>query len=390
MEPAKYILMHRNDEAAVVEFNLEDGYMLDVLEKKNQDLIPIRANISAADFRRWWQDRAVPRTQGSILHFLRKFDVHTTQEYLLRNLGLSLSDHYWVKPMDSQLLWEDVNLFSHDFTEPFSMLRYNVGSEGKFSPAASTGGDMPKRWVIRDGERYLIKEPERLMFQQAINEVFATQLHEMQNTQPFVSYFFTSPGNDPERIFCACKIFTSLDLEFIPAVDLVGREKHTEKNGFDLFIDRCVEGGLNKDTVREFLEYQIVTDFIISNVDRHLNNFGVLRDTHTLDYVSPAPIFDSGNSMFYLHPLGAASKPALLDIKTNSVFRDEKSLIGYVQNLNCVDISNVPGVASVETLYARDLLKTTQANKKIAEGYCLKLDMLHQLQRGIPFDRLFE
>ncbi len=35
MEPAKYILMHRNDEAAVVEFNLEDGYMLDVLEKKN-------------------------------------------------------------------------------------------------------------------------------------------------------------------------------------------------------------------------------------------------------------------------------------------------------------------------------------------------------------------
>jgi len=55
------------------------------------------------------------------------------------------------------------------------MLRDNVGSEGKLSPAASTGGDMPKRWVIQDGERYLIKEPERLMFQQAINEVFATQ-----------------------------------------------------------------------------------------------------------------------------------------------------------------------------------------------------------------------
>ncbi|MCK9548777.1 MAG: excisionase, partial [Sphaerochaeta sp.] len=78
------------------------------------------------------------------------------------------------------------------------------------------------------------------------------------------------------------------------------------------------------------------------------------------------------------------------DIQTNSVFRNEKSLIGYVQNLNCVDVSNVPGVARVETLYARDFLKTTQANKKIAEGYVLKVDMLHQLQRGIPFDRLFE
>ncbi|AEC01422.1 excisionase [Parasphaerochaeta coccoides] len=390
----KYIFMHRDDEAAVVEFNLEDGYLFNVLEVKNENLIPLRANKSIGDFRRWWQDRAVPRTQGSVLNFLRKYDIHTTQGYLLKNFGLSLSDHYWVKPKDSQLAWEDVNLFSHDFAEPFSMLRHNIGSEGyekgRFSPAASTGGEMPKHWVIQDGERYLIKEPERPLFQQAINEVFATQLHEMQKKQPFVSYFFASQRNDPERIFCACKSFASLDLEFIPAVDLVGGGENTGKNGFDLFIDRCVEGGLDKDKIRDFLEYQIVTDFLISNTDRHLNNFGVLRDTHTLNYVSPAPIFDSGNSMFYLHPLGAASKLAIIDIQTNSVFADEKSLIGYVKNLNCVDVSELPGAEVVETLYSKDPLKTTQANKKIAEGYSLKIDMLNQLQRGIPFDHLFE
>ncbi len=394
MDIAKYIFMHRNDEVAVLELNREDGYLLQVLEKKNEMLIPVRANKSTADFRRWWQDRAVPRTQGSVLDFLRKYDIPTTQEYLLRNLGLSLSDHYWVKPESSNLTWEDVNLFVHDFSEPFSMLRHSIESEGcgkgRFSPAASTGGEMPKRWVIQDGDRYLIKEPERLMFQQAINEVFATRLHETQRKQPFVPYFFASQKDDPDRVFCACKIFTSLDLEFIPAVDLVGGDKDSRKNGFDLFIDRCVEGGLNKDKVRAFLEYQIVTDFIISNVDRHLNNFGVLRDTHTLNFVSVAPIFDSGNSMFYLHPLGATSKPALLSIQTNSVYSDEKSLIGYVENLDCVDTSALPSADFVRDLYSKDSLKTTQANIKIAEGYSLKIDMVHKLQRGIPFEKLFE
>lgn len=46
-----------------------------------------------------------------------------------------------------------------------------------------------------------------------------------------------------------------------------------------------------------FLEYQILT-----NTDRHLNNFGVLRDTHTLKSIGMAPIFDSGNSIFWQNP----------------------------------------------------------------------------------------
>ena len=31
-----------------------------------------------------------------------------------------------------------------------------------------------------------------------------------------------------------------------------------------------------------YLEYQILTDFIITNTDRPFNNFGVLRDANTL------------------------------------------------------------------------------------------------------------
>ena len=41
----------------------------------------------------------------------------STGEYLLRNLGLSLTDHYWIKPIDSSLKWAEVNLFDNDFRD---------------------------------------------------------------------------------------------------------------------------------------------------------------------------------------------------------------------------------------------------------------------------------
>lgn len=41
-----------------------------------------------------------------------------------------------------------------------------------------------------------------------------------------------------------------------------------------------------------------MSDFIISNVDRHLNNVGILRDADSLCFERMAPIFDSGKSLF--------------------------------------------------------------------------------------------
>ena len=40
-------------------------------------------------------------------------------------------------------------------------------------------------------------------------------------------------------------------------------------------------------------------DFIINNEDRHLFNFGFLRDPASLELLSAAPVYDSGLSLFY-------------------------------------------------------------------------------------------
>lgn len=43
-------------------------------------------------------------------------------------------------------------------------------------------------------------------------------------------------------------------------------------------------------------------DFIINNNDRHYGNFGFIRDVESLKYISMAPLFDNGNSLWYNIP----------------------------------------------------------------------------------------
>ena len=40
-------------------------------------------------------------------------------------------------------------------------------------------------------------------------------------------------------------------------------------------------------------------DYIIANEDRHFNNFGVIRNAETLEWLGFAPIYDSGSSLGY-------------------------------------------------------------------------------------------
>jgi hypothetical protein len=42
-----------------------------------------------------------------------------------------------------------------------------------------------------------------------------------------------------------------------------------------------------------------VLDYLIANEDRHLNNFGLIRNAGTLEWIGPAPVFDSGSSLGY-------------------------------------------------------------------------------------------
>ena len=61
----------------------------------------------------------------------------------------------------------------------------------------------------------------------------------------------------------------------------------------------CIKNGLLKDYIQDSLDYMILSDFVMTNTDRHLLNFGIRRYTETLQFVDLSPYFDIGNSMFF-------------------------------------------------------------------------------------------
>ena len=51
--------------------------------------------------------------------------------------------------------------------------------------------------------------------------------------------------------------------------------------------------------VEHALDQMMALDYLIANEDRHFNNFGLLCNPDTLEWLEPAPIYDSGSSLGY-------------------------------------------------------------------------------------------
>ena len=180
-------------------------------------------------------------------------------------------------------------------------------------------------------------------------------LHEKQGFSNHVRYRPVKLiGSASEQYGCICEDFASETLEFIPAIDVVDSEKKDNAvSTYEHFIHVCTAHGLSELEVRSFLEYQILTDFVLTNTDRHLNNFGVLRNSRTLKFVRMAPIFDSGNSMFWDAPR-LPERSDCTEITVNSFRKIEMELLKLVTDRSRVRMELLPSREEIAELYAKD------------------------------------
>ena len=99
---------------------------------------------------------------------------------LTGSLGLSLSDQYWIRPIGSDLGWEDVNLFDNPFPENLGDLLFGRGCDPcqvKLpSPDLTTDGVLRKRWKIIHRRRCLLKSGTEPYGQEPYNEVAASMV----------------------------------------------------------------------------------------------------------------------------------------------------------------------------------------------------------------------
>ena len=111
---------------------------------------------------------------------------------------------------------------------------------------------------------------------------------------PHIDYNLKRTG---DNIYCMCECFVSKNTEFVPASRVDTLLPHTDTNEFEHYV-RCGELlGIND--IRQQTENMICVDYLAANVDRHYNNFGIMRNPDTLEIIGVAPLFDNGSSLGY-------------------------------------------------------------------------------------------
>ena len=367
-----YKLMHKNDVVATI--SLDDGN-LDTLVVNAQELMPYMGITDKTKLKKWLENRSIPGTREDLRRILENAGCETSAEYLYKNLAVSINDCYWLCPASESLDWKDVNPYIN-----YCGSRMEFHNDTSYDPSAALGGQMTKYVDMRDDGPYIVKADVAFNGLRCLNEKTASTTHALQGWNQYVDYH-AFKDEKSEIVFCESKAFTSEKIEFVPAIEIIDSQKQpNELSNYDFYIQRCEELGI--DNARQFMDYMTATDFIISNQDRHLNNFGILRDADSLQAISMAPIFDTGNSMFYRdQKTKPMSRQEILELPISSFHKTEEKMIGHIQDRNIVNLDKLLTKEQVYSYYQKANIPEDRA-KLIAANYETKRELFAEFQRG--------
>lgn len=294
-----FLLMNRSHIVAELVYNGAGDVFTGVKGMFERSRMPLgiastRKALDLTALNAWWRERGLRADRPDLRQLLEAAGADIPEQLLVRNLGLSLSDQYWIAPVEEDIRWEDVNFFHNGY----EALAEEPGSSSlRRHPDNTSDGMLPKHWGIKDGVRVLYKGGTEFG-QEPCNEVIATELYRrLLSAGEFVPYELTRSRGALES---KCAQFLRDDEEYIPAVYVAKirpREEHVSQ--YHHFVACCKELGIT-DAERS-LWHMMVGDDILANTDRHWRNFGVVRNVETLE-CRLAPIFDSGTSLWCKHP----------------------------------------------------------------------------------------
>lgn len=298
----KYILMHK--EIPVVKLDLDEvtGIFLKVEDVFNGEHLPVgvairQGVVDRATLNNWWRKRSIPASRAGLRDALEELHIYTPEVLLHKSYGLSLSDQYWICPEGSGLEWKNINFFDNTFSEDIGniLLGHASSSDGMsfINPDNTSDGWLKKKWTIIDGKRCLLKAGSNIYHQEPYNEVIASAVMKRLDI-PYTDYYITILKDEP---YSVCEDFITRDTELVTCNHLMeSRKQLGNVSNYQHFVNCCKEVGL--DAV-PFLDRMLTVDFLIANTDRHTNNFGLIRNAETLEYVGFAPIYDSGSSLWF-------------------------------------------------------------------------------------------
>lgn len=385
---SKFTLMNKNRKILDFEYDDEE-HIIVKFERSypdNEDYAPFGLikdnNIDKNQFNKWWKNRQIPASRKGFKEVLHKSGIYDKDGFDLLDAKvycLSLSDQYWVKGIDDNILWEDINFFDNEFSEDIGKILFDGGNIplnfNLNTPDMTSNGNYEKRWKIINGDRYLVKAGGKMINQEPFNEVIATKLYErILNDDEYVKYEIVY---DNERAVSICKNFISKDTELIPAWKINEYFVVNEyENRYEHYV-RCLNE-LNIPNANLLVDKMLICDFILANKDRHFNNFGVIRNVETLKFERVAPIFDNGCSLWF-----DENDMYVGEFFLTKPFEEyEKTQVSLVKNISWLDISKLDGfLGEVRVILSSNKLLSNERIEKIIEHIKSRIEFVKHLKR---------
>lgn len=239
----------------------------------------------------------------------------------------TITDNYWIKPIDSELTYNDIR-FSDDYFADlalkgdYSSFNNAANSKSDKTPELTNTGSFEKCWRLLDGKWWMFKRANN-------NELFS---------ELFIFHLGKELGMKMAVYERAEQDIKTLDftdnayVNFEPAFAFMGDNEDYEDT-YNILSSLCPQA------VPDYVR-MIFLDTITANPDRHTANFGLLRDTKNGELLELAPLFDHNMALISRGDPGLPTKNDFLIRLFNEFISEHPDLRIYLPGVTENDIIN--------------------------------------------------
>jgi len=288
-----YELMHMNKVVATIsvggkvalldeKFMPYDLYLEDTFEDEN-DIDTLLNNLN--NFYYWCASRVLSldrKYAKEILNSIGMAQAVTDRDRAKISLSyhcVSLTDVYWVREQFEDILFKNINLYDNPLNEAVVELslkgRQMTVTNRELAPDLSTKGCFPKAW-IRDNDTFkLLKDGDISAVKRELLASKICQCFDIPQVKYNEEYY-------QGQLVTSSKIVTSKKYSMVSKMAF---EIYSLNHDLDMLeeltrIDPITFYGMN------------ILDYLTGNTDRHPENWGVLVDNETNEYISLYPLMD--------------------------------------------------------------------------------------------------
>ena len=262
----------------VVIGNIKDNEV----EVINEQLSPLYFN-THKDIESWLKMRAIDshRTHSRLLKKALRISTTDDLEAVLKFNAATITDNYWVKLDNEDLTWNDIIFKENKFSE--------VALEGSFeymfqepsrTPELTNIGSFEKCWKQdKDGAWWLYKDGTK---EENFSELFVNKLGNKLG--------FDMAVYEYDKGYIKSKDFTNSGEFTLELMRTIISDNDDYSENFELLYS------INEEIAKDYIK-MLYLDTLCFNVDRHTENYGLLRNSYTGEILKLAPNFDNNLSL---------------------------------------------------------------------------------------------